>query len=383
MIVIIYEDNVDNFYPLINFYPQYLLRVGMKTIAEHIVSYVPQATIYYCARDIFHLKKPPQTGPRIYVSSRFLMTGRFSLSNKDTKVAVQSDIIGFIKHAPPFPNDLTQIRKAIKTIKATQRVSGFVLHHAWDVLAYNETMISHQFTPHKQKGSTRKNITLIGNKKNLFVAKTAVIHPLVTIDVSDGPVYIDKSAVIRPFSTIIGPSYIGKGTIIDQAKIVKSTIGPHCRIGGEVEACIFQGYANKHHRGFIGHSFIGEWVNVGAMTTNSDLKNNYGPIRIKIGKKTFDTGMIKLGCFIGDHTKTGIGTLIPTGAVIGSFVNFFGGGMMPQYVPCFKWLTTKKIVKHDLTKAIATAKIVMKRRNISMTQQYENIIRAHYKSAMV
>jgi UDP-N-acetylglucosamine diphosphorylase/glucosamine-1-phosphate N-acetyltransferase len=202
---------------------------------------------------------------------------------------------------------------------------------------------------------------------------------MVSIDVTDGPVYIDKNVIIRPFSAIIGPSYIEKGTIIDQAKIVKSSIGPQCRISGEVEACIFQGYANKHHEGFIGHSFIGEWVNLGALTTNSDLKNNYSPIKIKIGKRNFDTGMIKLGCFIGDHTKTGIGTLIPTGAVISSFVNFFAGGIMPQYIPSFKWLTTKKTENYDLKKAIATAKIVMQRRKIKMTQQYENIIRKHYK----
>jgi UDP-N-acetylglucosamine diphosphorylase/glucosamine-1-phosphate N-acetyltransferase len=383
MTVVIYEDNVEQFYPVINLYPQYFLRIGMRTIAENLASYFPQAKIYYCARDVFNLKKPPQTGPGIYVSSRFLMTKKFPVIKTDTKLSVQSDIIGFIKHTPPFPNDLKEIRKAIKTIKATQKVSGLVLNHVWDLMTYNETMILQHFTVNKQKSRISKNITLIGNKKNLFVAKTAVINPMVVIDVTDGPVYIDKNAVIRAFSTIVGPSYIGPGTIIDRAKIVKSTIGPQCRISGEVEGCIFQGYANKHHEGFIGHSFIGEWVNIGALTTNSDLKNNYGPIRIKIGKKTFDTGMIKLGCFIGDHTKTGIGTLIPTGAVIGSFVNFFGGGMMPSYVPSFTWLTTKKMVKYDLKKALATAKIVMKRRNISMTQQYEKIIRTHYKSAMV
>jgi len=383
MRLIIYEDNFENFYPLINFYPQYYLRIGMKTIAENIVSYFPQAKIYYSARDVFNLKKRQPTRPTIYLSSRFLMTKKFVITQKETKLSIKSDIIGFIKNNPPFPNDLKQIKKTVKTIKKTQKVSGSVLNHTWDLIKYNEIMLFHHFKINKEKSRTFKNFNIIGNKKNLFVAKNAIIHNMVSIDLTDGPVYIDKNAVIRPFSTIIGPSYIGKGTIIDQAKIVKSVIGPQCRIGGEVESCIFQGYANKHHEGFIGHSFVGEWVNIGALTTNSDLKNNYGPIRIKIGKKTFDTGMIKLGCFIGDHTKTGIGTLIPTGAVIGSFVNFFGGGMMPQYVPSFKWLTTKKMVKYDLKKAIATAKIVMMRRNISMTEQYENLIRTHYKSAMV
>ncbi|GAJ24797.1 unnamed protein product, partial [marine sediment metagenome] len=115
------------------------------------------------------------------------------------------------------------------------------------------------------------------------MAKDAVIHNLVCIDVSDGPVYIDKGAVIRPFTTIIGPSYIGRDTIVERAKIIKSSIGPVCRMGGEVEACTFQGYSNKYHEGFIGHSFIGEWVNLGALTTNSDIKNNYGSVKVFFG----------------------------------------------------------------------------------------------------
>ena len=247
------------------------------------------------------------------------------------------------------------------------------------MINYNEKVLQYHFEINKEKGKVVKNINIIGNKKNLFVAKDATIHNLVFIDLTNGPVYIDKGASIRPFSTIIGPSYIGAKTIIDRAKIIKSTIGPNCRIGGEIEASIFQGYANKYHEGFIGHSFIGEWVNLGAMTTNSDLKNNYGTVRIKIGKREMDSGTIKLGCFMGDHTKTGIGTLIPTGAVIGSFVNFFGGGEMPRYVSCFKWLTTKKVENYKLNEAIKTAKIVMKRRNIKMTKRYENVIRTYYK----
>jgi hypothetical protein len=116
-------------------------------------------------------------------------------------------------------------------------------------------------------------------------------------------------------------------------------------------------------------------VNLGALTTNSDLKNNYGPIRLQIGKSEFDTGQIKLGCFIGDQTKLGIGTLIPTGAVIGSFVNFARGGMMPRFVPDFRWISPDENLGYDLMKAISTARVVMKRRNVKMSAQYERMIR--------
>jgi hypothetical protein len=124
---------------------------------------------------------------------------------------------------------------------------------------------------------------------------------------------------------------------------------------------------------------VGEWVNLGALATNSDLKNNYGPVRIKVGREVIDSGLTKLGVMIGDHAKLGIGTLIPTGTVIGSFVNFFGGGMTPRFIPSFKWLGPGIDETYDLDKAIETARVVMKRRQVEMTPSYENRIRAFYK----
>jgi UDP-N-acetylglucosamine diphosphorylase/glucosamine-1-phosphate N-acetyltransferase len=226
----------------------------------------------------------------------------------------------------------------------------------------------------RKRGSVSKAPYIQGKRKNLFIARDAHVHKQVFLDVTDGPVYIDQGAVIRPFTTVVGPSYIGPGSIMDRAKVTKSTIGPHCRIGGEVESCIFQGYSNKYHEGFIGHSVVGAWVNLGALSTNSDLKNNYGPVRIHVGNREFDTGLVKLGCFIGDHTKLGIGTLIPTGAVIGSFVNFARGGMMPRFVPDFTWMGVGKDVDYRLAEAIDTARLVMKRRNVKMSPKYERSI---------
>jgi hypothetical protein len=151
MIVVIYEDNFENFYPLINLYPQFYLRIGMKTIAENIVHYFPQAKIYYIARDVFKLKKPPNTGPRIYLSGRFLMTKKFPITKNETKLSIKSDVIGFIKNNPPFPNDLKQIKKTLKSIKKTQRVFGNALNHVWDLIKYNEAMLFHHFKINKEK----------------------------------------------------------------------------------------------------------------------------------------------------------------------------------------------------------------------------------------
>ena len=215
------------------------------------------------------------------------MTKRFIIPKCDTKFTVESEVVGFIKYDPPFPGDLPEVEKSLRTIVPSQQISGFVLDKIWDLIRLNESMLINQFEANITKRKIPKALNVIGSQKNLFVAKEASIYDLTVIDVRDGPVYIDEGAVIQPFTTIVGPSYIGQRTIVGRAKIIKSNIGPACRIGGEVESCIFQCYANKYHEGFLGHSFIGEWVNIGASTTNSDLKNNYGPLRVVIGDKEY------------------------------------------------------------------------------------------------
>jgi UDP-N-acetylglucosamine diphosphorylase/glucosamine-1-phosphate N-acetyltransferase len=375
MRIIVYEDKHEKFYPLVTLFPQFGLRIGMKTIAEHTGLFFKRANISFVARGQFRMKKVVARDSTLYLSSRLLLTENFSIPRKDTRLKVGTDTVGFVKYSPPFPASCEEVADTAVAIRGSKQIKGIVLNNIWDLIGWREETLIRQYRLQRKIGRIKKGIHIIGNKKNMFVAKSAEIHKHVSFDVSDGPVYIDSGAVIRPFSLIIGPSYVGPGTIVERAKVTKSSIGPVCRIGGEVESCIFQGYSNKCHEGFIGHSFVGEWVNLGALTTNSDLKNNYGLVRVKIGRKEFDSGLMKVGCFIGDHTKLGIGTLIPTGAVIGSFVNYAGGGMLPRYVADFKWAIQEKQKPYELDKAIKTAKIVMKRRNVKMSKQYESIVR--------
>lgn len=379
MKIVLYEDLYENFFPIINFYPQFNLRLGMKTIAEHNACYFPKFRFEFIARNIFNFKLYPRNEPTIYLSARLLLTEKINLPYSEVKFVINGDTVGFLKTAPPFPTTLMEITDAIKSIKGIKEISGRTFNHLWDIVKYNEAMIVTHFKIFKKESKVRRGIEVAGKPTNLFVAKDAKITKFVFIDVTEGPVYIDRKAEIKPFTTIIGPSYIGEGSIVERAKMVKSSIGPYCRIGGEVESCLFQGFSNKYHEGFIGHSFIGEWVNIGSLTTNSDLKNNYRSVKIKIDEREYDSQMLKLGCFIGDHTKLGIGTLIPTGAVIGSFVNYFGGGMMPCYVPSFRWLGPGIDEIYDLEKAIKTARVVMQRRGISLTEDYEKLIRENYR----
>jgi len=380
MKIVIYEDRLEKFTPLVNFYPQFHLRIGMKTILDNIQYYFPKTKFDFLTREIFNPRFGTKHGPVMYLSSRLLLKERINLPSEEVRILVEDEPVGFLKTNPPYPATIADVEKELRPIRKAKKVSGRVLNNLCDLIKYNEELITEHFHQTRGKSKNPRGFELIGSRKDLFIASDAVVHQSVAIDVTEGPVYIDRGAVIRSFTTITGPSYIGSRVIIDRAKINKSTIGPGCRIGGEVETSIFQGFSNKYHEGFLGHSFVGEWVNLGALTTNSDLKNNYGPVRIKIGKEVIDSGMIKLGCMIGDHAKLGIGTLIPTGTVIGSFVNFFGGGMMPRYVPSFKWLGPGIDENYDLEKALETTRTVMKRRGVEMTKNYETVIRAHFKS---
>ncbi|MEO0225953.1 MAG: hypothetical protein ABIL05_03260, partial [candidate division WOR-3 bacterium] len=288
-------------------------------------------------------------------------------------------VVGFRKNQPPFPEAIEEIPRFIKKIRKHRSLRGRLLKFLWDFVEYNPVAISKSFRPKKSSGRLGRGISIMGPEKNLIVKRGAVVYDYSVIDVRNGPVIIDEEAEIRPFSFIEGPCYIGKRTIVDGAKVRGGcSFGPECRIGGEIEATIFQGYSNKHHEGFLGHSFIGEWVNLGAGTTNSDLKNNYSEIRVIVNRRAVNTGLIKVGCFIGDHTKTGIGTLIPTGGVMGIFVNFYGGGMAPSCVPSFKWGTSSRLVEYRIDEAIKTARTVMKRRGVVLSKKTEKFIRKLY-----
>jgi UDP-N-acetylglucosamine diphosphorylase/glucosamine-1-phosphate N-acetyltransferase len=169
--------------------------------------------------------------------------------------------------------------------------------------------------------------------------RAAAGGPFAVLDSTVGPILLDHGARVTSHASLRGPLYVGPGSAILGGEVGGGTsIGPDCKVRGEVERTIFQGYANKAHDGFVGHSVLGEWVNLGAGTTTSDLKNTYGPVRVEGPAGRVDTGLLKVGSFLGDHVKTGIGSLLTTGARLGVATHFFGGrGMSPTWLPNFSW----------------------------------------------
>jgi UDP-N-acetylglucosamine diphosphorylase / glucose-1-phosphate thymidylyltransferase / UDP-N-acetylgalactosamine diphosphorylase / glucosamine-1-phosphate N-acetyltransferase / galactosamine-1-phosphate N-acetyltransferase len=216
---------------------------------------------------------------------------------------------------------------------------------------------------------------VISNPAQVYLREGARLDGPLAIDARDGPVVID-AARVEPFSFIQGPAFVGEGSLIASARIRGETsIGPVCRVGGEVEASILQGYSNKHHDGFLGHSYLGEWVNIGAMTTNSDLKNTYGSIRMVIeGMGQMDSGTLKLGCFLADHVKLGIGIHLNGGAVIGTGSNIFGVHFAPKTVPPFTW-GGQVFREYRIDAMVEVARKVMARRKVTLTTALEDVLR--------
>jgi UDP-N-acetylglucosamine diphosphorylase/glucosamine-1-phosphate N-acetyltransferase len=219
---------------------------------------------------------------------------------------------------------------------------------------------------------------IVGPPELLFVALTARIDPFVVADTTKGPVFIDRDAVVTAFTRLEGPCYIGPGTHVMGAKVRGgTTIGPHCRVGGEVECSILHGYANKYHDGFLGHSYLGEWVNLGAGTHNSDLRNDYGEVTVIIDGEAVRTGLNKVGCFLGDYTKTGLGTLLNTGTNVGAFCNLLPSGtLLPKYVPSFcSWWNGDLVDRVDFGGLIDSALKVMQRRGVALTEIHAGLFR--------
>src|SRR5262249_53668386 len=178
---------------------------------------------------------------------------------------------------------------------------------------------------------------VVGPPERLRIDPTAHLDPMVVADTRGGPVVVAADAVVNAFTRLEGPCYVGPGTHVLGPKLRGGTpLRPNWRIGGEVEASIVQGHSNKYHDGFLGHSYIGEWVNLGAGTYNSDLRNDYGEVTVTVDGVPVATGSPKVGCFLGDHTKTGLGTLLNTGSNVGVFCNLLPSGtLLPKYVPSF------------------------------------------------
>lgn len=217
-----------------------------------------------------------------------------------------------------------------------------LIDHPWQLVHENSAEIVRQFAAHgpQVRGVVYAGAHLVHDAA-IHIGEGTRVKPGAVLDAEDGPIFLGDGVTVSPNAVLIGPCFIGDGCVIQPGARIRpgSAIHMRCKVGGEVEGTIFHGYSNKQHDGFLGHAYVGEWVNLGAGTTNSDLKNTYGPVRVPINGRPVDSGQRFVGSFIGDHVKTGIQTTLPTGAVLGFAASVFLSRVVPQFVPSFTWLT--------------------------------------------
>lgn len=252
-------------------------------------------------------------------------------------------------------------------------VPGLLLRGAYDLITALDHLLPADAADFTQEPGDPipDGCTVIGDPADVVIMGAAV-EPGVVFDARQGAVVLDRRSYVKSGARLEGPLYIGPGTQVLGDSISASAVGPFCKIRGEIAHSVFLGYANKAHYGFIGHSVIGRWVNLGAGTTNSNLKNTYGPVRLVVGSERIETGMQFLGSIIGDHAKTAIGVQLDTGTVIGAGANVFGAVRPPKYVAPFAWGPGGE--RLELEGFLKMAERVMPRRGVEFTEEVRRML---------
>ncbi|WP_158837877.1 GlmU family protein [Polaribacter sp. L3A8] len=251
--------------------------------------------------------------------------------------------------------------------------------NTWDIFSLNASAIQQDFDLITE-GRTSEPIpagTRCINAENIFIEEGAEIT-FATLNASEGPIYIGKDAVVLENSAVKGPFAMGEHAVLKMgAKIYGgTTLGPYCKVGGEVSNSVLFGYSSKGHDGYLGNSVLGEWCNLGADTNNSNLKNNYAEVKLwdyETGRFA-KTGLQFCGLMMGDHSKCGINTMFNTGTVVGVSVNLFGSGFPRNFVPSFSWGGASGFTEYKTNKVFEVAEVVMKRRDIVFDEMEQKIL---------
>jgi UDP-N-acetylglucosamine diphosphorylase/glucosamine-1-phosphate N-acetyltransferase len=255
----------------------------------------------------------------------------------------------------------------IQTSLGGRRITGRWINEVWDFIATLPDQLTEDI-PLRAKALEATALTdaaVVGSEK-VFVEEGAEIGPHVVLDASAGPILVRKGAVVAPFTHLVGPVAVGRDSKILGDRVAASSIGEHCKVHGEFSNSIVIGHSNKTHAGFVGHSYMGRWVNLGALTTTSNMKNTYGPVQLWTPGGLRSTGQQFLGTMFGDHAKTGIGTMLSTGTVMGAGANIFGANTPPKVIPPFAWGEAAPYDTYDVARFLVVVERAMARRNVEL-----------------
>jgi len=343
------------------------LRTGMWTNDERWQFYLPEATISFQTEAHLSDKFPlTQTQDNVWINATVIPTAALALLVQKISMGESLYVNGiFVAHRgadfTPRDNSSEELEDLI------------LLENRWDIFQKNDVILIADFaafTEGRKSAPLSKTNTLIGDPNQLFIEDGATVECAV-LNVKTGPIYIGKNAEIMEGSVVRGGLAMAESSALKLGTKVygATSLGPHCKIGGEVNNVVFQAYSNKGHDGFLGNSIIGEWCNLGADTNSSNLKNNYGNVKTYsyLTEDMEQTELMFMGVTMGDHSKTSINTMLNTATVIGVCANLFSSGFPPKYVPNFSWGGEPGSPVYNLDRAIDAANQMMVRRGKQIT----------------
>jgi UDP-N-acetylglucosamine diphosphorylase/glucosamine-1-phosphate N-acetyltransferase len=350
--------------------PVALMRVGILTIAEKWEKYL-NSKVYFFTETYLQEKYPVVAGDHNLFINGAVCPNPDLVKEikklKDGSMLVQGNLVLAYK-SQPGGKQISFDRELI------------IIKNVWDIFVQNGDQLRKDFELVKGKRKSEKikdKHTVVYNPKNIFIEKGAKLRVAV-LNAEDGPIYIGKNAEINEGALIKGPFALCEGASINMGGKMRgdTTIGPFSKAGGEVSNSVLFGYSNKSHDGFIGNTVIGEWCNLGAGTTTSNVKNSYGNTRLFNYKENsfINTGRQFCGLIMGDHSKAGINTMFNTATMIGVSSNLFGTGYPEKFVPSFSWVGPKGVEKYKLDKAFEVAERVMSRRGRTLDEIEKRIL---------
>lgn len=374
MQIILYENNqVEKLYPITLTRPSFDIFCGALTLFGAIEKIFPDSPIDYVVRDYLkattarkYLKKETDEAEILFLDGSLIPSlaaaGKLAETVKAGQEVVFKSggrLVGAFVSSDQVISDQDNFEVLLNKLNlSAQEIEWPIFNYAWEAITFNQEILADNLEYLKRY---YKEI-----KPEVFAGREVILPPQIVLNASHGPIIIDEGARVLPFCHLAGPLYIGKNCLIREFTVLKygCCLGPVCKVGGEIEAAVLQGFGNKNHYGFLGYSYLGEWVNLGAGTTTSNLKNNYGLIKAQ-GK---DTGQQFLGSIIGDYSRTAINTAIYTGKVIGVSSHLYG--TVVKDVPSFVAYAANLggVAEFDLAEAIKIQKVVMARRNFEAAE---------------
>jgi UDP-N-acetylglucosamine diphosphorylase/glucosamine-1-phosphate N-acetyltransferase len=399
MKIILFEDfQFSNLLPLSYFRPVWELRCGVNRLSDKIQRIFPGHPLNLIARQYlmdYYLEPTSCFNPAsVDVSEVLLVNGRLLPGNllaeslreipPDSALICENTIVAWRttkKNLVSYFDQGVLLSDRVFNDFNCQPITADFIHYPWDLLDRCGSEIIKDAQALKLLGKHAGKIdrgSHLLDGENIHLGIGSRIMPGAVLNAENGPIWIGQNTQVMPNAVLTGPLAIGDGCLIKiGAKLYENTsIGPVCKVGGEIEGCIIQEFSNKQHDGFLGHAYLGAWINIGADTNNSDLKNNYGQISIYLNNRSIDTGKRFLGLIMGDHSKTAINTMFNTGTVVGVSCNIYGEGFPPKFVPSFSWGGSGGMREFNFEKALEVAKIVMERRKISFDNNHLKLFEA-------